>query len=168
MPIPIPKLPNRLTQTAKNWTDKQKKQLAQVDLKEKFALALQSWKSKKTETEAAQLLADSDRMEEFLQGVELKLKQVPFAGENLAVVPGMISLIRSYIRRDYREVPKGSLLAMVGALIYFFSPIDALPDFLLGAGLLDDAVVLSACLKLIKSDLTDFRDWQASQHKLEE
>lgn len=168
MPIPIPKLPNRLTQTAKNWTDKQKKQLAQVDLKEKFSLALQSWKSKKTEAEAAQLLADSDRMEEFLQGVELKLKQVPFAGENLAVVPGMISLIRSYIRRDYREIPKGSLLAMVGALLYFFSPIDALPDFLLGAGLLDDAVVLSACLKLIKSDLTDFRDWQASQHKLED
>lgn len=36
MPITIPKLPNRLTQTAKNWADKQKEQLAQVDLKEKF------------------------------------------------------------------------------------------------------------------------------------
>ncbi|MGT2742193.1 YkvA family protein [Streptococcus plurextorum] len=168
MPIPIPKLPNRLTQTAKNWADKQKEELAQVDLKEKFDLALQSWKSKKTEAEAAQLLADSDKMEEFLQGVELKLKKVPFAGENLAVVPGMISLIRSYIKRDYQEVPKGVLLATVGALIYFFSPVDALPDFLLGPGLLDDAFVLGACLKLIKSDLSDFRDWQASQTKLEE
>ncbi|HEL1616873.1 TPA: DUF1232 domain-containing protein [Streptococcus suis] len=168
MPITIPKLPNRLTQTAENWADKQKEQLAQLDLKEKFDLALQSWKSKKTETEAAQLLADSDKMEEFLQGVELKLKKVPLAGENLAVVPGMISLIRSYIKRDYQEVPKGVLLATVGALIYFFSPVDALPDFILGAGLLDDVFVLNACLKLIKTDVDDFRNCQASQRKVEE
>lgn len=122
MPITIPKLPNRLTQTAKNWADKQKEQLAQVDLKVKFDQALQSWKSKKTETEAAQLLADSDKMEEFLQGVELKLKKVPFAGENLAVVPGMISLIRSYIKRDYQESSKGSSLGNGWCFDLFFQP----------------------------------------------
>ncbi|WP_373713853.1 YkvA family protein [Streptococcus sp.] len=53
-------------------------------------------------------------------------------------------------------------------MIYFFSPIDALPDFILGAGLLDDAFVLNACLKLIKSDVDDFRSWQVSHTKLED
>ncbi|MCO8183939.1 hypothetical protein NKE60_04275 [Streptococcus suis] len=39
---------------------------------------------------------------------------------------------------------------------------------MLGAGLLDDAFVLNACLKLIKTDVDDFRSWQASQWKVEE
>nr|WP_245169653.1 DUF1232 domain-containing protein [Streptococcus suis] len=77
-------------------------------------------------------------------------------------------MVRSYIRRDYNKLPKGTILAIIGALIYFFSPIDALPDFILGAGLLDDAFVLNACLKLIKTDVDDFRSWQASQRKAEE
>ncbi|HFI2659816.1 DUF1232 domain-containing protein [Streptococcus suis] len=168
MPITIPKLPNRLTQTAKNWADKQKEQLAQLDLKEKFDQALETWKSSKTRERAEALLSDQGKLEHFLHSTERKLSRMPFGGDKFAAIPGLISMVRSYIRRDYSKLPKGTILAIIGALIYFFSPIDALPDFLLGAGLLDDAFVLGACLKLIKSDLSDFRDWQANQHKLEE
>lgn len=168
MPITIPKLPNRLTQTAKNWADKQKEQLAQLDLKEKFDQALETWKSSKTRERAEALLSDQGKLEHFLHSTERKLSRIPFGGDKFAAIPGLISMVRSYIRRDYSKLPKGTILAIIGALIYFFSPIDALPDFLLGAGLLDDAFVLGACLKLIKSDLSDFRDWQANQHKLEE
>ncbi|WP_432762177.1 YkvA family protein [Streptococcus suis] len=53
-------------------------------------------------------------------------------------------------------------------LIYFFNPLDALPDFLFGPGLLDDAFVLNACLTLVKSVVDDFRNWQTSQWKVEE
>ncbi|HEP1803806.1 TPA: DUF1232 domain-containing protein [Streptococcus suis] len=168
MPITIPKLPNRLTQTAKNWADKQKEQLAQLDLKEKFDQALETWKSSKTRERAEALLSDQGKLEHFLHSTERKLSRMPFGGDKFAAIPGLISMVRSYIRRDYNKLPKGTILAIIGALIYFFSPIDALPDFILGAGLLDDAFVLGACLKLIKSDLSDFRDWQANQHKLEE
>ncbi|HGA1367274.1 TPA: YkvA family protein [Streptococcus suis] len=93
----------------------------------------------------------------------------PFTpSKKFAAIPGLISMVRSYIRRDYSKLPKATILAIIGALIYFFSPIDALPDFILGAGLLDDAFVLNACLKLIKTDVDDFRSWQASQWKAEE
>ncbi|WP_105128736.1 hypothetical protein [Streptococcus suis] len=34
-------------------------------------------------------------------------------------------------------------------------------DFLFGPGLFDDAFVLNACLKLIKTDVDAFRSWQA-------
>lgn len=77
-------------------------------------------------------------------------------------------MIRIYVRRDYTALPTGAILAAIGALIYFFSPLDALSDFLFGPGLLGDAFVLGACLKLIKADVAAFRDWQASQTKLEE
>ncbi|WP_029187862.1 YkvA family protein [Streptococcus suis] len=168
MPITIPKLPNRLTQTAKNWADKQKEQLAQLDLKEKFDQALETWKSSKTRERAEALLSDQGKLEHFLQDIEKKLARLPFGGDKFSAIPGLISMVRSYIRRDYSKLPKGTILAIIGALIYFFSPIDALPDFILGAGLLDDAFVLNACLKLIKTDVDDFRSWQASQWKAEE
>ncbi|MGU7876420.1 YkvA family protein [Streptococcus suis] len=168
MPITIPKLPNRLTQTAKNWADKQKEQLAQLDLKEKFDQALETWKSSKTRERAEALLSDQGKLEHFLQDIEKKLARLPFGGDKFSAIPGMISMIRSYVRRDYTALPKGAILATIGALIYFFSPLDALPDFIFGPGLLDDAFVLNACLKLVKSDVDEYRNWQASQTKLEE
>ncbi|HEL1749236.1 DUF1232 domain-containing protein [Streptococcus suis] len=168
MPITISKLPNRLTQTAKNWADKQKEQLAQVDLKEKFDQALKIWQSSKTRFHAENLLSEQGKLEHFLHSTERKLSRMPFGGDKFAAIPGLISMVRSYIRRDYSKFPKGTILAIIGALIYFFSPIDALPDFILGAGLLDDAFVLNACLKLIKTDVDAFRSWQASQWKAEE
>ncbi|HEM5139672.1 TPA: DUF1232 domain-containing protein [Streptococcus suis] len=168
MPITIPKLPNRLTQTAKNWADKQKEQLAQLDLKEKFDQALETWKSSKTRERAEALLSEQGKLEHFLHSTERKLSRMPFGGDKFVAIPGLISMVRSYIRRDYNKLPKGTILAIIGALIYFFSPIDALPDFILGAGLLDDAFVLNVCLKLVKSDVDDFRNWQASQRKVEE
>lgn len=96
------------------------------------------------------------------------MARLPFGGDKFSAIPGMISMIRSYVRRDYTALPKGAILATIGALIYFFSPLDALPDFIFGPGLLDDAFVLNACLKLVKSDVDEYRNWQASQTKLEE
>ncbi|MDG4478146.1 YkvA family protein [Streptococcus parasuis] len=168
MPITIPKFPNRLTQTAKNWADKQKEQLAQVDLKEKFDQALKIWQSSKTRQHAENLLSEQGKLEHFLHRTERKLSRLPFGGDKFAAIPGFISLLRSFIKREYTAIPKSTLLAITGALIYFFSPLDVLPDFLCGPGLLDDAFVLNACLKLVKSDVDDFRNWQASQRKAEE
>lgn len=137
-------------------------------LEEKFDQALKVWKSSKTRQHAENLLSEQGKLEQFLHGTERKLSRMPFGGDKFAAIPGLISMVRSYIRRDYTKLPKGTILAIIGALIYFFSPIDALPDFILGAGLLDDAFVLNACLKLIKSDVDDFRSWQVSHTKLED
>ncbi len=44
---------------------------------------------------------------------------MPFGGDKFAAIPGLISMVRSYIRRDYSKLPKGTILAIIGALIYF-------------------------------------------------
>ncbi|MGQ7662804.1 YkvA family protein [Streptococcus suis] len=167
MPLRV-KLTDRFQKRLSEWARKRKPFKNKQELEEKFDQALETWKSSKTRERAEALLSDQGKLEHFLQDIEKKLARLPFGGDKFSAIPGLISMVRSYIRRDYNKLPKGTILAIIGALIYFFSPIDALPDFLLGAGLLDDAFVLGACLKLIKSDLSDFRDWQANQHKLEE
>lgn len=42
-----------------------------------------------------------------------------------------------------------------GALAYFISPVDAIPDALIGLGLTDDAGVVLAALKAIGSNVTE-------------
>lgn len=167
MPLRV-KLTDRFQKRLSEWARKRKPFNNKQELEEKFDQALETWKSSKTRERAEALLSDQGKLEHFLQDIEKKLARLPFGGDKFSAIPGMISMVRSYVKREYTTLPKGAILATIGALIYFFSPLDALPDFLFGPGLLDDAFVLNACLKLVKSDVDDFRNWQASQRKVEE
>ncbi|MGU8044113.1 YkvA family protein [Streptococcus suis] len=167
MPLRV-KLTDRFQKRLSEWVRKRKPFKNKQELEEKFDQALKIWQSSKTRQHAENLLSEQGKLEHFLQDIEKKLARLPFGGDKFSAIPGMISMIRSYVRRDYTALPKGAILATIGALIYFFSPLDALPDFLFGPGLLDDAFVLNACLKLVKSDVDEYRNWQASQQEQEE
>jgi uncharacterized membrane protein YkvA (DUF1232 family) len=69
----------------------------------------------------------------------------------------MISMVRAYVSKEYREMPIGTIAAIAGALLYVLTPFDFIPDFLAGVGLVDDAAVVSACLKLVAHDVRKFR-----------
>jgi len=112
--------------------------------------------------EAEDILHNVDKMEELLQKLEQKLKVVPVAGNVLSYIPIMMSLVRSYVKKEYTAVPVASMISIVVALLYFLSPIDIIPDAILGTGYIDDAVVISGCLALVKSDLEDYRIWRKS------
>ena len=72
----------------------------------------------------------------------------------------LFSLVKDYANGSYREVPWVTIAAIVGSLIYIFSPIDLIPDFIPVLGLTDDAAVLALCLKGIVSDLSKYQAWK--------
>lgn len=72
----------------------------------------------------------------------------------------LFSLVNDYRKGDYREIPWTSIAAIVGALLYVFSPIDLIPDFIPVFGLLDDAAVVALCLKAIDGDLQRYAEWK--------
>lgn len=129
------------------------KQMAQEELKKKYG-------------EAEKLLNDEDKLERFLQRLEIKLKVIPRVGDKLAYVPIMGSLLRSYIKKEYTAILIGSIIAIISALIYFVSPIDIFPDTIPGVGYLDDAAVIIACLKLIESDVKEYVKWREDNNKV--
>lgn len=53
------------------------------------------------------------------------------------------------------NTPMRSKMLIVGALLYFISPIDAIPDMLTPFGFSDDIAVIAMVYKLIKEYLTD-------------
>jgi uncharacterized membrane protein YkvA (DUF1232 family) len=114
---------------------------------------------------AEELLQDEDRMERFLERLEHKLGKVPVVGKNLSNIPMLVSLVRSYIKKDYQEIPIGSIIAIVSALIYFLSPVDLIPDGIPVLGLTDDAAVLALVLIMVKDDVEEYKKWQEQNGK---
>jgi len=70
-------------------------------------------------------------------------------------------LIRDYWKGVYRDVSIWSILVFSIGIIYILSPIDIIPDFNLGIGQIDDAVVLLLCLNFLEKDLHKYKEWKA-------
>ncbi len=115
--------------------------------------------------EAESLLHDRDKMDDFLTRVESRFKEIKGVGKGLAKIPLLVKLVRSYIKREYVDIPVGAIIAAVGALIYFVTPIDLIPDAIPGLGKVDDIAVLGIALKLIGADLEDYEQWRIRQGK---
>jgi len=119
----------------------------------------------KNSKEAENLLNDEDRMERFLERLEHKIKKVPIVGKKLSNAPMLVSLVRSYVRKDYQDIPIGSIIAIVSALIYFLSPIDLIPDSIPVLGYVDDAAVFAFVWNMVEDDVEEYKKWQVKNGK---
>ena len=108
------------------------------------------------------LLNNKDELDDFLYRLEQKLKEMPLVGEEFAVIPIMISLIKHYVEGKYTTVPYGTILAIMSALIYVLSPVDIIPDFIPFVGHLDDVAVMGLCLSMVKTDIEAYDEWRQS------
>jgi uncharacterized membrane protein YkvA (DUF1232 family) len=75
----------------------------------------------------------------------------------------LFDLVTAWRKGEYRKLPTGSILMVIATIIYFVAPIDIVPDFLVGLGILDDAAVIGFTLKQISNDLVKFKLWQEEQ-----
>ncbi len=76
-----------------------------------------------------------------------------------------VDMIRAYQSGEYRNIRRTTILKVIGALIYLVSPIDLVPDFVLGFGFADDIAVILFVTKTVFEELTRFSDWQDEQQK---
>ena len=81
-------------------------------------------------------------------------------GSLRADVPRLVRLGSAIARGQYRHLPWKSLFLLSAGLLYFVTPFDLIPDFILGTGFLDDAVIVAYVLKAIRDDLARFEDWE--------
>ncbi len=81
-------------------------------------------------------------------------------GRFVADVKILFSVIQDYISGNYKNIPWHTIAAIGGTLLYVLYPVDLVPDFILGMGLIDDAAVVGLCLKLIEKDLLSYDEWK--------
>jgi uncharacterized membrane protein YkvA (DUF1232 family) len=96
--------------------------------------------------------------------VDASRKQAGAGGDKLremrAQLSTAIALVKAWLVGDYRQVSNKTLVILLTALLYFVMPLDVVPDFLLGWGLLDDAAVLSYAFSQLKTEIAAFQAWR--------
>lgn len=90
----------------------------------------------------------------------VSLPQETFKG-TLVYLQAMLRLLRAYYRGQYRAIPVTTLLIIVAALIYLVNPLDLIPDWIPGLGLIDDAFVLALVVRRTRETLDEFLQWES-------
>ena len=73
----------------------------------------------------------------------------------------LVPLIRDYWKGTYRDVSAKSIVIFVASLVYLISPIDLIPDYIIGLGQIDDAAILGLSLYFMEKDLLKYKEWKA-------
>ena len=84
-------------------------------------------------------------------------------GRLWADLPLLVRLLRAWKNGSYRGLSVRTLAVLVAGLLYVLSPIDLVPDFIPGIGLIDDAAVLMLLLHALAQDLAAFRAWEQTR-----
>lgn len=72
----------------------------------------------------------------------------------------LFELVKAYSKGDYKNISTRTIITVIGAILYFISPIDLIPDFIIGLGLVDDAAVIGYTVKTLSTELAEFKKWK--------
>ncbi len=94
---------------------------------------------------ASDLERDEKRVQEnFFTTLKRALAFLPFAEE----------VVASYYCALDGRTPARVRAVLLGALVYFIMPFDAVPDFLVGLGFTDDVSVLATAIYMVRQHIT--------------
>lgn len=76
-----------------------------------------------------------------------------------------ISIVVDYGRGRYRKIPYWAIGSIVFMLLYVGNPVDVIPDFLIGIGQIDDIIVITLCLLMVRQELHEYKAWKLEQEE---
>lgn len=122
-----------------------KNTFTEKDINEKF----DSFKTSYSESDAKKVLENEEKIKKIMKNDKL--------AEFFEYVVVYFKMLKDTFTGRYKNVPFGTIAAIVGTLAYVLSPIDLIPDVIPIVGYLDDAAVLAMCVKLTKFDVDRYK-----------
>lgn len=92
-----------------------------------------------------------DSIREFASDVKVQFERI-------------VRLVRAYTKGEYRGISATNIVLSIAALLYVLSPLDLIPDFIVG-GMLDDIALLTWLYKNVEEEIEQFLQWE-EEHKL--
>jgi uncharacterized membrane protein YkvA (DUF1232 family) len=80
----------------------------------------------------------------------------------------LFEMLRAWAKGEYRNIPYRSLFMILLSIVYFVSPIDVIPDFLFGFGILDDAALIAFVISQVDKDVEAFKEWEENKSNIAE
>ena len=131
-------------------------------IENKLKLVDQNFNASKNKAE--ELLKDKDKEKEKInqafEKANINRSQLEEVWNNLQL---LFSVVKDYLNGNYKEIPTGSMVAILACLLYFLSPIDLIPDFIPLIGYIDDVFVIALVIDQVHSDLKKYEDWKNTQ-----
>lgn len=81
-----------------------------------------------------------------------------------ADLPLLVRLLKAWKQGSYRGLSVRTIASIAVSILYVLSPVDAIPDFIPGIGLIDDAAILALLLHSLAQDLSAFRVWEQNRN----
>ncbi|KIA91324.1 methyltransferase type 11 [Pedobacter kyungheensis] len=122
---------------------------------------------KKSQSKATVILNDKTRASKTIK--DALGKAVTNKGDLEGVWAKLVLLFavsKDYVNGSYTEIPKRSIVAILGGLVYFLSPIDVIPDFVPALGFIDDIYILNLVYRQVLKDLEKYKAWKDAQGKI--
>ena len=117
---------------------------------------------KEFNSKANAIYMDRDKLKDLFNRTKKKIegnKEFRSLFDDIRV---MIELVKDYRKGEYKELSRNSIILVLISLVYLVSPIDIIPDFLIG-GFVDDAAVIAYVLKKITVELAAYKEWKKSK-----
>jgi uncharacterized membrane protein YkvA (DUF1232 family) len=107
---------------------------------------------------AARMIESAEQVSLTVERAEAKARRQGKLRQSWDDVQTLGRLVRAWVRGDYREVSRSTIVLIVGALVYLVSPIDAIVDSIPLLGYLDDAAVISWVVSELRAEIDQFRE----------
>ena len=121
---------------------------------------------------AAKVVNDNEALKKLLVKLKTKLEKSEEDDSLRSKLVDYLKLISRMVTNtmngNYNQMPWQTLVMIVAGLIYFIAPLDALPDFIPVAGLLDDATILVWLGKCFREDLENYKTWEQANFSNEQ
>jgi len=79
-----------------------------------------------------------------------------------------LECLDDYLAGRCPQIPYYTVAVLAAALFYFRRPLDAVPDFLLKLGALDDALVMAVATEVAAEGLSRYRTWKSADRERQE
>jgi uncharacterized membrane protein YkvA (DUF1232 family) len=117
----------------------------------------------KAKKEAENVYVNSQSKSFNLLNAVLKLLSDPRVRREVGRFFGKIKLFIEMIKSIFEAIIGDSsenIILITAALIYLVSPADAIPDFIVGIGFVDDGAVIAYVFNSLSEDIESFKNWK--------
>ena len=110
--------------------------------------------------QAQELIKDPSKINDLLKQIQEYLENIPVAGPAIAKVPVMVSMVKSYITKEYTDVSPKVIISLVSSFLYLVKKQDFIPDNIPLIGRIDDLAVIGLALNLCGKELDAYTAWK--------
>ena len=114
--------------------------------------------------EAKSFLDDPEKMDSLLTSVKAQVANLPTTVTGaLTQIPTLAAMAKSYVTKEYADVPVKTIASVVAALLYLVKGKDIIPDGVPLLGLVDDLAVVTAVIKLNEPEIEAYKSWKQAK-----